>query len=41
MFHLSKEYRTGCFIDGQVYEEKFIFLPNSTIIKRTALILQN
>ena len=31
VFHLTNEYWVSYFIDGQIYDKKFIFLPDSII----------
>ncbi|MEO1256137.1 MAG: hypothetical protein AAFY41_14805 [Bacteroidota bacterium] len=38
VFHLNNEYWVSYFIDGQVYDKKFIFLPDSIIEENLSYI---
>jgi len=38
VFHLNNEYWVSYFIDGQVYDKKFIFLPDSIIEENLSFI---
>ena len=38
VFHLNNEYWVSYFIDGQVYDKKFIFVPDSIIEENLSFI---
>ena len=40
VFHLNNEYWVSFFIDGQLYDKKYIFVPESIIQENLSFILE-